>query len=104
MAATVGLAFGQHTDVATEAAGAVILENTLFKVDELFHLSMDMRRIALQSALGGMALSLVGMGFAAMGMITPVAGAMLQELIDVLAIFNALRLAFSTQVQIDLGQ
>ena len=45
-----------------------------------------MRRIALQSAVGGMALSLVGMGVAAAGYLPPVAGAVLQEVIDVLAV------------------
>ncbi|HEU5048231.1 MAG TPA: heavy metal translocating P-type ATPase [Rickettsiales bacterium] len=93
--ATVGVAFGQHSSVTSEAAGAVILENTLTKVDELLHISIAMRRIVLQSAIGGMGLSLIAMGFAAAGLITPVAGALLQEAIDVLAIVNALRLAWS---------
>ncbi|MBO3752732.1 hypothetical protein J5X84_42350 [Streptosporangiaceae bacterium NEAU-GS5] len=45
----------------------------------------------MQSAVGGLALSLVAMGFAASGAITPVAGAILQEVIDVAVILNALR-------------
>ena len=101
-AATVGLAFGLQTNVAAEAAGAVILENTLTKVDELIHLSIAMRQIALQSAVGGMVLSLVGMGFAAAGLISPVAGAIFQEVIDVLAILNALRLVFAPSLKTDL--
>jgi cation transport ATPase len=52
-----------------------------------------MRSIALQSALGGMALSVVGMGFAAAGMLPPVAGAIAQEVIDLVAVLNALRVA-----------
>jgi cation transport ATPase len=56
------------------------------------HLSLKSRRIILQSAIGGMVLSLMGMGFAAAGYLSPVAGAILQELIDVIAIANALRL------------
>jgi cation transport ATPase len=52
-----------------------------------------MRRIALQSAVGGMALSLVGMALAAAGCLLPVAGAVAQEVIDVLAVANALRVA-----------
>ena len=52
-----------------------------------------MRRIALQSAVGGMGLSVVGMGFAAVGLLPPVAGAITQEVIDVLAVLNALRVA-----------
>jgi heavy metal translocating P-type ATPase len=101
-AATVGIAFGQANSVTSEAAGAVIMENTLSKVDELIHLSLYTRKIALQSALGGMILSLVGMGFAATGFINPVTGALLQELIDIFAILNALRLTWSTTIKIDL--
>lgn len=101
-AATVGIAFGQHSNVTAEAAGAVIMENTLSKVDVLLHLSIMTRRIAAQSAIGGMVLSLVGMGFAAIGLISPVMGAILQECIDILAIVNALRLALGSAIQIDL--
>lgn len=90
-AATVGIAFGQSSDVTSEAADAIILDSSLQKVDELLHISRRMLRIALQSAIGGMALSLLGMLAAAFGWITPVAGALLQEGIDVAAIANALR-------------
>lgn len=91
--ATVGIAFGQASDIISEAAGAVVLEASLQKVDELLHIGNRMRRIALESALGGMALSAVAMLFAAAGFLTPVFGAILQELIDVLAVVNALRVA-----------
>ncbi|MDR3443193.1 MAG: heavy metal translocating P-type ATPase [Legionella sp.] len=101
-AATVGIAFGHANSVTSEAAGAVIMENTLTKVDELIHLSLYTRKIALQSALGGMILSLIGMGFAATGFINPVTGALLQELIDIFAILNALRLTGSATIKIDL--
>jgi heavy metal translocating P-type ATPase len=94
-AATVGLAFGRGNDVIAEAAGAVLLDTSLLKVDELFHIARRSRRIALESAVGGMALSVVGMGFAAAGFLTPVAGAVAQEVIDVFAIANALRAARS---------
>ena len=50
-----------------------------------------MRRIALQSAVGGMALSVLGMLIAAFGFLVPVAGAVAQEVIDVIAILNSLR-------------
>jgi P-type E1-E2 ATPase len=93
LASSVGIAMGQRSEVTSAAAGAIILDNHLAKVDELLHIGMRMKRIALQSALGGMALSLLGMGFAACGYLTPVAGAVLQELIDVLAVLNALRAA-----------
>ncbi len=92
-AATVGVAFGQNSDVTTEAAGAVIMDSSLAKVDEFFHISRRLRTIALQSALGGMALSLVGMLLASLGWLPPVGGAIVQEIIDILAIFNALRVA-----------
>ncbi len=93
-AATVGVAFGHASDITAEAADAVILEATLQKVDELVHIGRRMRRIALQSALGGMALSGAGMILAAAGYLPPVAGAVTQELIDLAAVLNALRVAF----------
>ena len=92
-AATVGVAFGQNSDVTAEAADAVILEASLGKVDELLHIGRRMRAIALQSAAGGIALSTIGMGFAAAGFLPPVAGAIAQEVIDAAAILNALRVA-----------
>lgn len=101
-AATVGIAFGQPTASARESSGAVIMDKTMLKVDELLHLSIDMRKIALQSAIGGMALSFLGMGFAASGFITPVAGALVQQAIDAVAILNALRLTFKRKVKVDL--
>jgi heavy metal translocating P-type ATPase len=101
--ATVGIAFGQHSSVTAEAAGAVIMENTLVKVDELLHISAAMRRIVLESAVGGMVLSIIAMGFAASGFITPVMGALLQESIDILAIANALRLTWDSRIATDLN-
>ena len=92
-AATVGIAFGQNSDITAEAAGAVIMDSSLQKVDEFFHISRRLRTIALQSAIGGMALSLIGMAAAAAGLLSPVAGAIAQEVIDVLAVVNALRVA-----------
>ncbi len=91
IAATVGIAFGRNSDVTAEAAGAVILESSLEKVDEFLHISKRMRTIALQSAIGGMALSIIGMLIAAFGYLPPVAGAISQEVIDVIVIINALR-------------
>lgn len=91
VASTVGIAFGRNSDVTAEAAGAVILESSLEKVDEFLHISKRMRMIALQSAISGMALSIVGMIIAAFGYLPPVAGAISQEVIDVLVILNSLR-------------
>ncbi|NBO18758.1 MAG: cadmium-translocating P-type ATPase [Proteobacteria bacterium] len=101
--ATVGIAFGQHSSVTAEAAGVVILENSLAKVDELLHISTRLRLIALQSAIGGMGLSLIGMGFAAVGYISPVQAALFQEFIDVLAIANALRLSLGKHIKTDMN-
>ena len=97
MAATVAIAIGQNSEVTSQAADVVILENTLLKVDEFMHISRRMRKIALQSAMGGMALSFIGMLLAAGGYLSPVAGAICQEAIDVLAVINALRAAFPPQ-------
>jgi heavy metal translocating P-type ATPase len=92
-AATIGIAFGQNSDITGEAADAVIMDSSLLKVDELLHIGERMRKIALQSAIGGMILSVIGMVFAGLGYLSPVAGAIAQELIDVLAVLNALRAA-----------
>ena len=96
------MAIGQHSDVTAEAAGVVVLEGSLKKVDEFMHISRRMRAIVLQSALGGMALSIAGMLIAATGHLSPVAGALTQEVIDVLAVLNALRAAFPPRVISDL--
>jgi P-type E1-E2 ATPase len=90
-AATVGIALGGNSDITAEAAGAVIMDNTLERVDEFIHISGRMRKIALQSAYGGMLLSIIGMFFAAYGFLPPVTGAICQEIIDVFAILNALK-------------
>jgi heavy metal translocating P-type ATPase len=94
-AASVGVAFGQNSEITMEAAGAVIMESSLAKVDEFFHISRRLRIIALQSAVGGMALSILGMLLASFGWLPPVSGAIAQEVIDVLAVLNALRVAIS---------
>jgi heavy metal translocating P-type ATPase len=91
--ATVGIAFGHQSEITTEAAGAVIMDTSLKRIDELFHLARRMRRVALQSAVGGMALSVVGMFIAFGGWLPPVGGAVFQELIDLAAVLNALRAA-----------
>jgi P-type E1-E2 ATPase len=93
-AASVSVAFGSGDDVVAEAADAVVLEPSLGKVDELVHIGRRMRRIALQSAGGGIALSMLGMGFAAAGLLPPVMGAVAQEVLDGAAVLNALRAAF----------
>ena len=96
MAATVGVAFGTQNDITTEAADAVVMETALGKIDELIHIGQRMRSIALQSALGGMAASVLGMIAAAFGFLPPIWGAIGQELIDLLAVLNAVRVALPT--------
>jgi len=95
-AATVGIAFGVQSDITAEAADAVILETSLGRVDELLHIARRMRAIALQSAVGGMALSILGMIAAAFGYLPPIAGAVAQEIIDLAAVLNAVRVALPT--------
>jgi P-type E1-E2 ATPase len=92
-AATVGVAFGHESDITAEAADAVILERSLEKVDELMHIGRRMRRIALQSAVGGIVLSIAGMFLAAYGILPPIGGAVAQEFIDLAAVLNAVRVA-----------
>ncbi|HEY8997521.1 MAG TPA: heavy metal translocating P-type ATPase, partial [Edaphobacter sp.] len=92
MTATAGVALGLNSDITAEAAGAVILKSSLELVDELIHIGQRMRRIALQSAVGGMVLSLGGMIAAALGALPPLHGALAQEGIDLLSILNSLRM------------
>ena len=66
-----GVAFGQNSDITAEAADAVVLEPSLSKVDELIHIGRSMRRIAMQSAIGGMGVSMVGMLLAVSGYLPP---------------------------------
>lgn len=91
LAATVGIALGDRGEIAVQAADAAILEPSLRRVDQLIHIGRRMRTIALQSAAGGMALSAICMALAAAGYLTPAAGALAQEAIDVAAVLNALR-------------
>jgi len=93
LAATVGVAFGVNSDITSEAADAVVLEASLRKIDELIHIGRRMRVIALQSAIGGMGLSILGMIAASVGWLPPIGGAVAQEIIDLAAVLNALRIA-----------
>jgi P-type E1-E2 ATPase len=102
-AATVAVAFGHQNDITSEAADAVILEPSLVKLDEFLHIGRRMRRIALESAVGGMALSLAGMAAAAAGVLPPIWGAIAQEGIDLAAVLNALRVAIPPREVADLA-
>jgi heavy metal translocating P-type ATPase len=96
-AATVGVALGHTSDIVAEAADAVVLDSSLSKVDELIHIGRRMKRIALESAVGGIALSLTGMAAATLGWLRPVEGAIAQEVIDLLAVLNAVRVSIPSR-------
>jgi P-type E1-E2 ATPase len=90
--ATVGVALAAHGGgISAEAADVVVLADDLHRVTEAIKISRRTLRIARQSINVGLGLSLVAMGFAALGAIPPIAGALLQEAIDVAVILNALR-------------
>ena len=92
-AATVGIAIGQNSDVTAEAADAVILDSSLESIDEFLHIGQRMRRIACKAPSAAWRMSIGGMFIAAAGYLPPVAGAIIQEVIDVGVVFNALRMA-----------
>ena len=90
--ADVGIAMGTAgATVASETADAVIMADSIDRVVEAIQIGRRSMAIARQSMIAGIGLSLVAMAFAAAGVITPVAGALLQEAIDVAVIANALR-------------
>ncbi len=90
--ADVGVAMGARGATASsEAADVVIVVDRLDRLAEAIRLAHRARSIAVQSVFAGMGMSLVAMGFAAFGFLPPVAGAILQEVIDVTVILNALR-------------
>ena len=72
------------------------MDNSVKKAGEFIRIT------GLQSAMGDMALSVIGMIVAATGHLSPVSGAITQEVIDVLAVLNALRAAFPPKVIHDL--
>jgi P-type E1-E2 ATPase len=90
--ADVGIAMGAAgATVSSETADAVIVVDRIDRVATAVRIGRRSLRIARQSVLFGIGLSLLGMGFAAFGYVAPVAGALLQEGIDVAVILNALR-------------
>lgn len=91
-AATVGVAMGARGATASsEAADIVLTTDRLDRLADAMDIARRSRRIAVQSAVVGMGLSLVAMVIAALGWLPPAAGALLQEGIDVAVILNALR-------------
>jgi len=91
-AATVGVALGEHgTAISAEAADVVLLVDDISRVGDAMTISRRMRRIALQSIGVGLGVSFGLMGIAAVGLVTPAVGAVLQEALDAVVILNALR-------------
>jgi heavy metal translocating P-type ATPase len=102
-AADVGLALGAGgTAASAEAADAVLLVDRLDRIVTGIEIAQRSRFIALQSVVAGIGMSLIGMVAAALGHITPVEGALLQEVIDVAVILNALR-ALGAPLPLDIG-
>jgi heavy metal translocating P-type ATPase len=90
--ADVGIAMGGvGATVSSETADAVIAVDRIDRVADALRIGRRSLRIARQSVLAGLGLSFAAMGFAAFGYIPPIAGALLQEGIDIAVILNALR-------------
>jgi P-type E1-E2 ATPase len=91
-AADLGIAMGASGAAASaEAADVVLLVDDLSRIPTAIRVARRSQRIALQSVAAGIGLSIVGMIMAAVGYLTPVRGALIQEVIDVAVILNALR-------------
>ena len=91
-AADLGLAMGARGAAASaEAADVVLLVDQVDRIAPAIAIARRSRRIALESVVAGIGLSVCGMIAAAFGYLTPVQGALLQEVIDVAVILNALR-------------
>jgi heavy metal translocating P-type ATPase len=91
-AADVGIALGASGATASsQVAGVVLLVDRLDRVAEALHIARRSRRIAVQGVMAGMGLSVLAMLVAALGYLPPLYGAILQEVIDVATILNALR-------------
>ncbi|MEU4058576.1 heavy metal translocating P-type ATPase [Rhodococcus sp. D-46] len=91
-AASVGVAMGARGATASsEAADVVLTTDRLSRMADAMDIARRSRRIALQSATIGTGLSGIAMIFAALGFLVPAVGALLQEVIDVAVILNALR-------------
>jgi P-type E1-E2 ATPase len=91
-AADVGVAMGARGAAASaEAADVVLLVDRIDRLGPGIEIARSSRRIALESVVAGIGLSVLGMIAAAFGYLTPVQGALLQEVIDVAVILNALR-------------
>lgn len=92
--ATVGIALAARArGIAATAADVVVLADDLTRVPEAIRLSRRTMRIARQGIVVGLGLSVIGMVFAAAGVLHPIGGAVFQEILDLFVITNALRAA-----------
>jgi P-type E1-E2 ATPase len=99
--ADVGVAIGARGATASsEAADVVLAIDRLDRLGEAVVIARRSRRIALESVVAGMGMSLVAMGVAALGYLPAVWGALLQEAIDVAVILNALRVLLPEEREI----
>jgi P-type E1-E2 ATPase len=90
--ADVGIALASHgRGIASESADVILLEDDVSGVADAIEIGRKTMRVARQSIIVGLGLSMVAMGFAATGRLTPTIGALIQEAIDVAVILNALR-------------
>ena len=102
--ADVGIAMGARGATASsEAADIVLTVDRLDRLGEAHVLARRTRRIAVQSVVAGMGMSIVGMIAAAFGLLPAVWGALVQEAIDVVVILNALRAARSPSTSLTLS-
>ncbi|WP_436842478.1 heavy metal translocating P-type ATPase [Streptomyces niveus] len=90
--ADIGVAMGARGSTATsEAADIVLTTDRVDRLADAMEIAVRARRIAVQSAVGGMVMSLIAMAAALVGRLQPAPGALLQEAIDTAVILNALR-------------
>ena len=92
---SVGIAMASHgATVASETGDVVILVNNIERVHDALHIAQSAVHLAKQGIFIGMGISIGLMIFSLFGYITPIFGAILQEILDVGIILNALRLNF----------
>jgi cation transport ATPase len=102
--ADVGVAMGAHgATAASQAADVVLTVDRIDRLGEARSIARRCRRIALQSVIAGMGMSLMAMAIAALGWLPAVWGAILQEGIDVAVIANALRALRTEKTEIHLA-
>lgn len=91
-AADVGIAMGNSGSTATsEVADIVIMVDNIERVSDAFAIARRTLTVAKQSIYTGMGLSIFFMILAALGYIPPIYGAVIQEVVDIIVILNALR-------------